>query len=241
MDLKDFKIKLEDIHSRIKSELTDEINNRKPILDGVVYAEKYLKAPIKILWLLKEAYDGDNGTGGGWDFEWLLGEGVKEFILSHGSKATWHPIVYVSYSLQNGFPLWDDMNYIRDMPEMTYSVQSVAFINALKLPAMHGTKSYNSEIEKEFLKTKNFNEEQIKLLEPQVIIAGSTLHLYKDILGLNDLEYTVYRSVHYYIKGDKLIIDAYHPGQRGVKRQNYVDDIITVVKNWKEKISKTHS
>ena len=41
----------------------------KPIKDGIYSAEKYLSAPLRLMWVLKEPYDEvDNGIagGGGW-------------------------------------------------------------------------------------------------------------------------------------------------------------------------------
>lgn len=236
MTVEEFKDKFKLIHKQMETELSDIEGERFPIYDGPVSCEKYFNSPIKIVWLLKEAYDGEEGTGGGWTFESLLGSKhvYKDFIKSHPSRSTWHPIIYISYSLLNGFPSWNEMNYIRDMPEMCFAIQEVAFINALKLPAMYVTKSYYSQMEEQFHKYKIFNSTQLELLDADIIIGASTLNLYKDILGISSEKPLTNNSIHYYTKGNKLIIDAYHPAQRSVSRERYVDDIILTVKNWHE-------
>ena len=61
---------------------------------------------------------------------------------------------------------------------------------------------------------------------------ANTFHLYKNLLGLNNINSVKSGSCNYYIKNECIFIDAHHPAQTQVNGEIYVDDIINAVKNW---------
>ena len=56
---------------QIKAKSRYNAENIKPIYDGVCDLEGYLKSEIKVMWMLKEAYDDFDESGmpkgGGWE------------------------------------------------------------------------------------------------------------------------------------------------------------------------------
>jgi hypothetical protein len=227
-----FTKQLENLNNDFQKELTEE--DRAPIYDGPVNAKRYWDAPIKIAWLLKEAYDEIDGKGGGWNYSVLLDKDnlYEDFFRPHASRATWHPIVYVSYGILKNFKLWDDMDYIRDDPkEMTSVIRDIAIVNVQKLPARNVAHTDFRDINKAFENHKHLLKRQLEILNPDIIIGASTLHLFNEIFEINDGA-NHKESITYYFKDKKLFIDAYHPAQTIICRETYVNDIVGAAKEW---------
>jgi hypothetical protein len=224
------------IEEQIWSEYVDINQKCEPIIDGIVDIEEYVNSKFQILWILKEPYDDvEDGlaSGGGWYF-------ANDFLAPTGfytrigrSKSTWHPIIYVTYGLLNDFIMFDDMDYIRDNQKMAEIVRNIAVINVKKLPGFTRTNDFGP-IWSSYNKHRELLHKQIETYNPNIIIGGSTLHLFRDGLELKKHVERKYGCVEYYDTGEKLFISAYHPAQTTVKRDCYVNDIIKVVKEWAE-------
>ena len=98
MKAEDLKQKQEELFEQIKRHadlLGLSGRNWHPIQDGVYNVEEYLKAPIRIMWVMKEAYDGEdekgNPCGGEWSIFDIIDEG-KPFPKS------WSNIIYTTYN-----------------------------------------------------------------------------------------------------------------------------------------------
>ncbi len=209
--------------------------NRYVIPDGVMIPDVYFKKDIRLAWMLKEPYDEEDGTGGGWSyFEMFKGNDLylEQFNRSH--KPTWHPMIYVSYSVHNNFVKWNEMSFIRDAHEMCDVVRNVAFINSQKLPSKNVTRTDFSDLYESIEKHSDLLIRQIDLLNPNVFIFGNTFNLYSKLLNLEKFEIKFQGSVGYIIHNEKLYISAYHPAQTSIKRDLYVDDIITTIEKWKK-------
>ncbi|RAK65184.1 hypothetical protein DLM85_16740 [Hymenobacter edaphi] len=78
--------------------------------------------------------------------------------------------------------------------------------------------------------------EQIALCQPNIIIGWNTLSYFEkdsDFLkkiGLPSGPRQSLGSVDYWFAGSKLFIDTYHPASFKIKQQQYVGDILQVVK-----------
>jgi hypothetical protein len=223
-----------EIEHQIWTDYVDVNEKCEPIIDGIVDIEKYLSSKFQILWILKEPYDDvEDGlaAGGGWHF-------ANDFLAPTGfykrmgrSRTTWQPIIYVNYGLLNGCMNFDDMDYIRNNQTMTEIVRHIAVINVKKLPGFTRTNDFGP-IWAAYNKHKQLLHKQIDTYNPNIIIGGSTLHLFYKELGLEKDKEKVFGCVEYYEKDDKLFIAAYHPAQTTVTRDRYVDDIINLVKQW---------
>ncbi len=206
----------------------------EPIWDGIVDIDKYLNAKFKILWILKEPYDEFDGTGGGWG----LTDGLSKENLYENKNIkrspTYQPMIYVTYSILNGFPEWDQMDWIRDNPDIAQSLNYIAYINVKKLPGY--TRSDYKELSENYKKNKNLLLKQIKTYDPEIIIFGNTMPLFLSDLKISPEDMKSYNSIKYFNKDyNKIYIDAYHPAQTQITRENYVNDIVNIVKKWSEK------
>jgi hypothetical protein len=226
--------KCKDIEKLIWENYIDENGLCEPIVDGIVNIDKYLQSKIKILWILKEPYDGvENGlpSGGGWHFcnDFLA---VDNFYKRVGrSRSTWHPIIYVCYGILNSFLQYESMDWIRDDPSMAEVIRQIAVINVKKLPGF--TRTYdNGVIWNAYSKYKDILIKQIDTYNPDIIIGGSTLQLFFNDLNIEQDELRKNSSVYYAMNNLKLFIHAYHPAQTKVTRDIYINDIINTVKVW---------
>ena len=233
MDVETYTLRSSDLRLRFQDSMDEPDNHRYVIYDGAVNAERYLSSPIKIAWMLKEPYEEADGTGGGWSFTDIFDrEDLYNLIFKQPHKATWHPIIYASYGIMHGFQRWDDMDYIRNAPDMCDVVRSFAIVNAQKLPSLGAAKTNFAHVQRSYDKHQVLLHEQIDLLQADILVFANTFSLYRDALGLANVEPMRKKSLSYYIKNSKLYVDAYHPAQLTHKRNVYVDDIIEAAEEW---------
>jgi hypothetical protein len=232
MALQEFNDRIDDLEDEIKDFCSDEAVRCYPVYDGPINVEQYYNAPTRIVWLLKEAYEEyKDGQKEGWYYSDFFPEDICSFVLKHKSRRTWQPIAYASYSILNGLPLFDYMDWLRDKPEMAQAIKSVAVVNTKKLPG--ASQSNDGEIAAAFQRNQSILKKQLDLLKPDVIIGGKTLSLYYKLLNLESSTGTLKNSGRpFFIAGGKLYIDAYHPAQRG-DIEKYVDDIVGAARAWR--------
>ncbi len=94
-DTQEFRTRIEEIERAIWDNYIDENDKAEPIIDGIVDISGYLQSKPKILWILKEPYDDEEGgiaSGGGWHFanNFLTKDDFYERMGR--SRSTWHPI-----------------------------------------------------------------------------------------------------------------------------------------------------
>ena len=117
------------------------------------------------------------------------------------------------------------MPYYADEPSIANVLQEIAIVNIQKLPARNGTKTDMRDIEAAYKSYWNeITAEQIRLLEPQIIICGGAYDITANYFGRDykgeceDADYGV-------SKFNQLIIHAAHPAAI-VGESKYVDGII---------------
>ena len=206
----------------------------EPIYDGVCDIDRYLESPKKVMWILKEAYDDfdESGAacGGGWSIyqEWTNEAKIKSVT----SNRSWQPIMYVLKALADG-GTWDDLSWIRDEKEKYLELlKACAYININKFPA--GKTS--GDLTEKFKVWEDIINAQIIAYKPDVIIFGNTFGYFSDQCYVKSAQEHegvpgatgVYKTT----IGDHptLLIDAYHPNQRSLTRQEYVDSILFSVR-----------
>lgn len=206
----------------------------EPVGDGVADVEGYLRAPLKVMWILKEPWDDFDSagkpTGGGWNFfeddDARLMESVR-----HGRS--FHKIVYASYALLNGIACYNDMPWIRDKPDMALVTRRLAYVNTGKMPAQKETPP--ARLKQLYETWKPFLFRQFDLYEPDVMIFAGTLQLYAGDMGL-DLS----RPLRTYKNGDNVVADVHrwngrlviwvnHPNAHE-EQAAYVDSILSAVR-----------
>jgi hypothetical protein len=234
------KEKLETLEKEVNAELyamaasERSIHNHDPITDGVIDIERYLSSSPKMLWILKEPWEdlNEGDAGGDWSVtRGLILKNIAEGTL--GNTAPFAPIAYVTYSVLNNYPKWDDISYVTKDPRVGESLKSIAYINVNKFPGK--TTSVAANIELCYRRNRHILLRQIATINPDVVIGGSTLHLFFDDLELRREEFKTEGSAAFCAKAGRLYIDAYHPSQRGtVKHTAYVDDIVSVIKQHRQ-------
>lgn len=195
----------------------------EPIPDGIYDAEKYLSTTPRILWILKEPYDDFTKEGKPFGGGWSLYEAYDN--NDAWKNPTWQPMIYTSYGIING-KKWEDMDWIKDDKSMVNILKQVAYINISKMPALKN--SNDSVLSHLYSIWRPLLLKQINLYEPQIIIFGNTFKFFKEDLVGGDAEPSkrIDGVIHIYEKGNIKMIDAYHPNQKTISRDLYINSII---------------
>lgn len=226
------------IHTAIRQRAIDLGFNPEviePIYDGVCNIKRYLDSPIRVMWILKEPYDDfdEKGKpcGGGWDIfaDWENDNELRRVT----SNRSWQPIMYVLRTIYED-SRWNDIDWIRDDRE-TYRnyLTSCAYINISKMPAQ----TFSGDMSQLYSKWSDILKLQILAYSPDVIIFGNTFQYFteesfvikaKECKGIDGI--TGIQKISYGGKDNIILIDAYHPNQKTITRQEYVDSIIESIK-----------
>lgn len=204
---------------------------KNTINDGIIDEETFKKESVKILFVLKEAYDknigGDFTKEGGWSLPELINKMIKDFTLTQ-------------IPTFNGLFLFSAQYFQSDSLEV---IKKIAYINIIKKSGISKTNS--KELKSTFNENKKILLTQIHEIKPNVIIfAGNAIgNLFMKEWGLNkeckkrDSE----DSSHYFHYRDFLCITTYHPSHERRAKQSFskvcIPEIIkTINKNLKKEI-----
>lgn len=231
---------------QIKAKNLYDAEKIEPIYDGVCDPKKYSESTVKIMWVLKEPYDdvdnSGNPMGGGWNIyeKWTQEDKIEEV----SSNRTWHPVMYVLRSIFEDRK-WDDLSWIRDeRDEYVEALRNCAYININKMPAG----KVSGDLTEQFAIWCDEINAQILAYQPDVIIFGNTMCYFYDqcymrkpdlkecegISGATDVFLTQIGE------NPTLLINAYHPNQRTITRQEYVDSILMSVRQNIGKLGKSN-
>ena len=215
----------------------------KEYTDGIIDQEKFIKAPLKILWILKETngkFNIKKTFGSDFDFAEYMKmvrcrNRKKGGKTKSNIKRTFGPVSKVSYSLLND---GESQVYCSDYRKLSKVMPYIAIMNVKQTPGKSSAK-YNELVE---ASRKSMVElvDRIRNINPDVVIFGSTLNLMKNGLMLNqcrsDCSENIFagkKQVFYF--SDRVFIGAYHPNVRikGLNQKKYVQEIFTSVGKWK--------
>ena len=226
----DFQAACEAIEELIWEEYVDPLGMCQPIPDGIVDIDRYLAAPLKVLWILKEPYDEQvDGVpaGGGWRYRDYISQ-PNFYAHRNPREKTLLPLTHVTYALLNGFLRYEDMPKVKEKPAMMEVLQSAAFMNINKLPGL--TKSDDQLIRKSYADHRKLLFQQLETIRPDVVIGGNTLQWFKRDLDFDNLLEHKTDSVEVLTRGSQIFIDAFHPAHQGrVLKEVYVNDIVSAV------------
>lgn len=232
MNTETIESKIKTFEQKILDNYVDESGNSFAVKDGIVNVERYLTAPHKILWIMKEVNDTDPEEGevrGGWD----LRQFMNDVSIYKNWKKTFLPIIYSTWGIYNGFKEWNNVPNVdaENEQEMLQLLQSIAFINLNKLPG--GSSSSWQLIKGAYEKNKELILEQIEIINPEIIIGGGVLHyLYEDLkIPQEETE-----ENGCFFTPSRVYIATYHPNQRTITGEAYYQNIIEPVKYWSENI-----
>jgi hypothetical protein len=212
------------IRETIITEYVDPTDNSAPIFDGIVNPVQYIASSPRILWILKEAYDGGEKYGEG------------NFSLSHDCMnnktdetsriRVFQPICYIDYGIRTGIDDWDDMPWLRDCEEMRNGLKNIAYINISKLPGLKWSPWYR--IAEAYQKHRGIILDQIKTYKPNIIFdCNPHVNLILKDLGFSESQWKRFGSAaSIQISTEQRLVWVDHPSQRSVKRADYVNDAI---------------
>ena len=196
-----------------------------PFLDGITEYDLYVKAPVKILWVLKEP----NGTKGGNHREFHLN--VKDYTRWQN---TYGNIMIVSYGILDGDKDFNEIPPI-DKDECTINgsiiLDEIAIINVNKSGG--GSVTPWGRIEKEYNRdgVKDFLLKQIEFINPDVIInTHSVKKFFIDQVGDNEIKKI--NAEEYSVNKNRLIIWTTHPNR--ANKKYYCNNILKIVSTWKK-------
>lgn len=211
----------------VKSVYVDPSGRAEPIFDGVVSIDRWCAAPLRIMWILKEPWDEENSSGGGWS---LTGDVLNAQPVSALGHATFHPIIYIAYGLFNDLN-YADMPWVRDMKDPESFVRSLAFINVKKLPGVSRGASGPLILEW-YSRGRQIVLRQIEAYCPHIVFACAP-HFSAILDDLDRAWRNRVRSVgsadHVWV-GETIFVRVWHPGQTQVSREKYVDDALGAVR-----------
>ena len=211
----------------------------EPIYDGIYSAEKYLSAPIRLMWILKEPYDdideNSNPCGGGWSIPKVLFKEPEYDYYTKGNLSA-KMVTRLSYCILRG-KKFAESNNISDAAEIAGALQNIAYINISKMPA--GITTNDASLPGKYETWKPILLKQIETYSPDVIIFGNTFDYFaSDLFGGNfpNANYK-FGMAKGFVKNDSLLISAYHPGyfKSEETQDNYASEIIKIVNTWKSK------
>ncbi len=243
MTVKELELAQKDLQQRMldrAKSLGYNPDDIEPIYDGIGDFDAYSSAEVKVMWVLKEAYDDFDELGipkgGGWEVYEQWGDSTK--LKEVTSVRSWQPIMYVLRALSED-KNWDDIAWIRDEREKyVEALRSCAYININKMPA----KKQSGDLTDAFNTWSDIINAQICAYAPDVIIFGNTMHYFGNqcyminssdcdgVKGITDVKISTI--------GDKptLLINAYHPNQKAITRQEYVDTLLFSIRSNIEKL-----
>ena len=125
---------------------------------------------------------------------------------------------------------WGDMDWIRDDKDMAKLLKKIAYINISKMPGQ--TTSNLNNIGDCYQIWKDIILRQIELYRPNVIYFANTFGILKeDLIGSrSEPDEILSGIVGIYHKDGMTLCDTYHPNQRIITREDYIDALIEASK-----------
>lgn len=225
MEANKFEQQIDNQLKRFENAIGEEIFVR----DGIVNVAEYLKAPIKVLWILKEANSPKNELDDMRPCLATLYDSDTDKIHSDWVK-TWRPIARCVYGIFENKNFATIENVEENESGILKHIKKIAHINVKKCAG--GASAVSKEIQNFYIKHKSLLHEQIEIINPDIMIFGGTFGYFADYFENKE---KVQESIPVYKFKNKLLIDIYHPNNRTMKQEIYCDSIINAVKNWKQK------
>ena len=209
-----------------QSKLDNEINIiwEHPHFDGIADYKLYKKAPLKLLWILKES----SNTKGGNSRDFYLN--VKDYPYWQN---TFGNMMCVTYGILNGDKDYTEIPPI-DKNECTIGgsiiLDEIAVININKSGGSKTTPF--GKLDKEYKRdgVKNILLKQVEFISPEIIInSHGVKQFFIDQVGDNEIKKI--NAEEYAINNNRLIIWTTHPNR--AERKSYCNNILNIVSLWR--------
>lgn len=199
------------------------------IRDGILNVSEYLKSPIKILWILKEAHSDDNSLSDMRPNLISLSDNENPDNIDPLWGPTWRTVANVTYGIFEKKNMKDIPNMNGNAPEVLKHMHRIAHINVKKYAG--GSIAVDSELSRFYKTYKELLHEQIEIINPDVMIFGGTFGLFSEYFEAKE---KIAEWLPVYKYKEKLLIDTYHPANRKDKVE-YCDYIINAVREWRQR------
>jgi len=198
-----------------------------PFFDGIINEGKYYTSKFKILWVCKEPYDkrGDESV------RFSLRDELNTSPCGYYTIKIMRRIALASYCILNNASYSEALSD----PDVSLALQSIAYINLSKLPALTTSPGRVGYFAKVYDKCKPVLLKQIEQFEPDIIIFGATCYLFMKDLGLDykDGKNLAYQDKSIFYHNGKLYIDSCHPSFIGKPgEENFCKSIYEAVQTW---------
>ena len=218
-------------------ELREKEINKTIVIDGLTNPILYENAPVRILFVLKEAYDTEGDNVESWNHTDYLRDS-DFYILDKKDYPTHYVVSKISSGLLHNWlfsnpqyeKLWADDT---TAPEILSDFQSIGWVNIGKFPAPGQSSTSSSRLHEVYNDWKDVLFAQIEVYDPDIIIFGGTFGVIEEDLDNSDnpfygLEYLFKEGATkaYKDKKGRLLLSTYHPSQRTIQREKYVNSII---------------
>jgi len=214
---------LESLLEKVRSEYPDSVH------DGIVNYCCYENTNPRILWILKEVY-GEEGEA--WDLREFLS--CRKCLTSYSNwQATYGLVVKVSQGILSGFLPFEDLK--GKAKENIPVLRKIAVINVGKRPGKEKTPA--RRLREAFERFGKVVLKQVELIDPDIIIGGSTLGFFYEEIGVGDDEVDKSDPKLYSAEKDgRLWLAAYHTNvRRVITHQEYYDGTVRKGKPWLER------
>lgn len=195
------------------------------IEDGILNKDLWEKSPVKVLFLMKEAYESSTETAK----EWALNEYLASKTLRELGKPMWWSVAHwldgINKLIATGEVQPFDESYESD-PQLEEIFQSCAIINIKK--SSGNSSSVSDDLSTYVEKDWELLLQQIKTINPDLIICGKTFPLIELKLGgpKRSAEW-LYQAEGYYF------VDFWHPSNQWPYKVKYYS-LLSALKQSKE-------
>ncbi len=209
------------------------------VLDGIIEDEKWYASKYRILFVLKEAWGGDEGVVD------IRAERRKDTKIPTDGNGTYRPMVAIANMLVKDL---DDFNAISgsiNSSEAWSVFKGCSAIMEIK-KIYGGTRSSDNDIKAHATINAELLEEQVRVYNPNIVVIGVN-NLLDDILVKNnevfgehvnydDVEFITIHGKRFkcYYTDNRIYINAYHPQYGNFYIQEYCEEIVRVAREWME-------
>lgn len=215
------KNKLEEL---LKSWRQEELHKNEVFnFDGIVDFEQWEDAENKkILFFLKEAHHGSKSIKEYFDENSTCNYSLTSDLRDYGPWKMWIKVAEWAYAIKetNKEKIANYNEYCERYGEREKQNEIIRQISVVNLKKSAGKPtSDNDDLATYLNKDKTKLLEQISIIDPQIIVCGSTFKFFKEIVGADSLSER--NDNWFYFWKDKIVIDFYHPANQYPKLMNF--------------------
>lgn len=175
------------------------------ITDGIIDENHWVNSEIKVLFLLKEAYDSKR-VEGSWDLPALIRR-------KKVSGRTFKPMAQWAYGIQGVLKNHEILPFQQDGADVELALLSSAVVNLKKSGGKN--KSNSKDLATYVDEDWDLISKQIGLISPKIVICGNTWSLVSKKIPSKKI------SDRAYLSDGVIYISYWHPSNRGSNLMNY--------------------